>query len=134
MTIRVVADTHAVLWYLYNDSRLSGAAGAVMDRTDAAGEQIAMSSIGLTEIVYLIEKGRIDAAAFERVLMALDRPDATLVEIPLDRAIAQAMRRIDRAQVPDLPDRIVAATALHLGVPLVSRDRKIRLSTVTTIW
>ena len=23
MTIRVVADTHAVLWYLYNDSRLS---------------------------------------------------------------------------------------------------------------
>ena len=71
MTIRVVADTHAVLWYLYNDSRLSGPAGAVMDATDAAGEQIAMSSIVLTEMVYLIEKGRIDAAAFERVLMAL---------------------------------------------------------------
>ncbi|MBI1927906.1 PIN domain protein, partial [Candidatus Poribacteria bacterium] len=94
MTIRVVADTHAVLWYLYNDSRLSGPAGAVMDAT-AAGEQIAMSSIVLTEMVYLIEKGRIDAAAFERVLMALDRPNATLVEIPLDRVIAQAMRQID---------------------------------------
>lgn len=134
MTIRVVADTHAVFWYLYNDSRLSDAAGAVMDGIDAAGEQIAMSSIALTEMVYLLERGRIDSAAFERVLMALDRPNATLVEIPLDRAIAQAMRRIDRTQVPDLPDRVIAATALHLGVPLVSRDRKIRLSTVTTIW
>lgn len=134
MTIRVVADTHAVLWYLYNDSRLSSAASAVMDATDAAGDGIAMSSITLAEMVYLIEKGRIDATAFERVLMALDRPNATLVEIPLDRVIAQAMRRIDRTQVPDLPDRIVAATALHLGVPLISRDRKIRLSTVTTIW
>lgn len=134
MTIRVVADTHAVFWYLYNDSRLSDAAGAVMDGIDAAGEQIAMSSIALTEMVYLLERGRIDSAAFERVLMALDRPNATLVEIPLDRAIAQAMRRIDRTQVPDLPDRVIAATALHLGVPLVSRDRKIQLSTVTTIW
>ena len=78
MTIRVVADTHVVLWYLYNDSRLSKAAGAVMDAADAAGEGIAMSSIALAEMVYLIEKGRIDAAAFERVLMALDAPTQRL--------------------------------------------------------
>ncbi len=32
------------------------------------------------------------------------------------------------------PDRIIAATALYLGVPLVSRDRKILLSQVQTVW
>jgi len=44
------------------------------------------------------------------------------------------MRQVDRAQVPDLPDRIIAATALHLGLPLISRDRKIQLADVETIW
>jgi predicted nucleic acid-binding protein len=105
-----------------------------MDATDAAGDQIAISSIALAEVVYLSEKGRIAAQALERVLATLDKPDATLVEIPFDRAIAVAMRGIDRSQVPELPDRIVAATGLHLGVPVISRDRKIRSSVVTTIW
>jgi len=51
-----------------------------------------------------------------------------------DRSIAQTIRLVDRAQVPDLPDRIIAATAVHLGVPLISRDGKIRSSSVATIW
>lgn len=134
MTIRVVADTHTVLWYLYNDPRLSTAAGTLLDATDAAGDQVAISSIVLAEVIYLIEKGRIDVAAFDRILTALHRVDATLVEAPLDRFVVQAMRQIDRAQVPDLPDRIVAATGLYLGVPVISRDRKIRSSMVATIW
>jgi predicted nucleic acid-binding protein len=44
------------------------------------------------------------------------------------------MASIPRADVPDLPDRIIAATAVYLGVPLISRDRAIRASSVETIW
>ena len=116
-TIRAVADTHAALWYLYDDPRLSAPARALMDAADAAGDQIVISSITLAEMIYLIEKGRIDPRALERVLSALDRPDPMLVETPLDREIVQAMRALDRTEVPELPDRVVAATALHLGVP-----------------
>lgn len=134
MTIRIVADTHALLWYLYNDPRLSNSASSLMDEIEQAGEQIAIASITLAEIVYLVEKGRIRALAFDRIVAVLEQAQTTLVEIPFERTIAIAMRRIDRSQVPDLPDRIVTATALHLGVPLISRDRKIRSSIVTTIW
>jgi PIN domain nuclease of toxin-antitoxin system len=134
MTIRVLADTHTVLWYLYNDPRLSSTAQVLLDQIEAAGDQLAMSSIVLAEVVYLIEKGRIATDAFDRILAALHRVDATLVEIPLDSFVVQAMRQINRVDVPELPDRIVAATALHLGVPVISRDRKIRASIVTTIW
>lgn len=134
MTIRAVADTHAVLWYLYDDARLSASAGTFMDAADAGGDQIAISSITLAEVVYLIERSRIDAAALDRILAALNRPAATLIEIPLDRTIVQMMREVERSEVPELPDRIVAATALHLGVPVISRDRKIRASVVATIW
>jgi PIN domain nuclease of toxin-antitoxin system len=33
-----------------------------------------------------------------------------------------------------MPDRIIAATALHLSVPLITRDRKIHASSIETIW
>lgn len=121
MSLRFVADTHAVLWYLYDDPRLSATARAAMDAADASGDHIAMSSIMLIEMVYLIEKGRIDAGAFERVSAALDRPGATLVVVPPDRSIAQTMQRVSRAEVPELPDRIIAATALHPNKPIMTK-------------
>jgi PIN domain nuclease of toxin-antitoxin system len=132
--IRAVADTHAILWYLYDDARLSRTAIEVMDSAEKDGEQIAISAITLAEIVYLVEKGKIPAVAFERMVATLHQVNTMLLEIPFDHAIADVMRQIDRAQVPDFPDRIIAATAIYLGVPLISRDRKIRTSIVTTIW
>ena len=33
-----------------------------------------------------------------------------------------------------MPDRTIAATALHLGLPLISRDRKIQLAGLQMIW
>jgi len=132
--IRAVADTHAVLWYLYNDARLSVVARTWIEGAVEAGEQIALSTITLAEMVYLVEKGRIDSAALSRLAAALDESGAVLVEVPIDRHIVQAMTRVPRADVPDLPDRIIAATALYLGVPLVSRDGKIQASDLGAMW
>jgi PIN domain nuclease of toxin-antitoxin system len=44
------------------------------------------------------------------------------------------MRQVPRSEVPDLPDRIVAATGVYLGVPVISRDRMIRAASLKTIW
>ena len=57
-----------------------------------------------------------------------------LVEVPFDRRIALALSRVDRDAVPDLPDRIIAATALHLGMSLIIRDRRTGLSDVDAVW
>lgn len=132
--IRAVADTHAVVWYLYNDPRLSPTAQTFFEDAAAAGDQIACSTLTLVEIVYLIEKGRIDAAALTRLVAELDAENSVLVEIPLERHIAQTMQQIKREDVPDMPDRIIAATALYLGLPLISRDGKIQLSDLATVW
>lgn len=85
-------------------------------------------------MVYLIDKGRIVFTALDRVLARLTEANANLVAIPFDQNIALAMRQIERDQVPDMPDRIVAATALYVGVPVVSRDGKIKSSVVQTLW
>jgi len=67
-------------------------------------------------------------------LREVESDDALLVEIPFDRNIALTLRQVDRSQIPDLPDRIIAATALYLNVPVISRDRQIQLSSIDTIW
>ena len=132
--LRAVADTHAVIWYIFGDARLSATARNTIEQIAAEGNQVAFSSITLAEIVYLSERGRIDAATLDRLLRAIDSENALLVEMPFDRNIAQSLMRVERTQIPDLPDRIIAATALYLGLPLISRDRRILLSDVDTIW
>ena len=48
--------------------------------------------------------------------------------------VVDAMRQVPRAEVPDMPDRVVAATAVYLGVPVISTDGKIRAASVQTVW
>ncbi len=130
----VVVDTHAIVWYLTSDPRLSSKAAATLRQTTTEGEFIHVPSICLVELTYLVEKGRLPSSARERLVGALDDPTRPCRLAPLDRRIANALELVNRAEVPDLPDRIVAATAVALAVPLVSRDGKIRASQVPTIW
>ncbi len=126
----VVADTHAVLWFLEDDKRLTPAAGAALDQA----ERIWLPGICLVEVVYLVEKGRLHAAVLPRLLAEFDNPATTLALAPLDLGVVLSLQDITRFQVPDLPDRVIAATALHHRVPLVTRDGKIRSCGVETIW
>jgi PIN domain nuclease of toxin-antitoxin system len=132
--VRAVADTHAVIWYLYADGRLSANARNAIERAAASGDQVAFSAITLVEIVYLTEKGRIQPDTYARLLSAIGGQDAVLAVVPLDDTVAGHLHQVERDQVPDMPDRIIAATALTLGVPVISRDSKIQLSSVATIW
>ncbi len=134
MSLRAIADTHAVIWCLYADRRLSALALSAFEAAAAVADQVGFSAITFAEVVYLAERGRIHADALGRLLGALDRPGAVLCELPFDRSVAVVMPTIDRQQVPELPDRIVAATAMLHGVPLISRDHAIRLAGVPTIW
>src|SRR5438067_1088405 len=129
-----VPDTHTALWYLFNDGQLSVAAGDFIDQAAAAGSQMVVSSISLAEIVYLIEKSRLPGKAYTDLKAALDDPDHVFKEAPFTVEIVDAMRQVPRADVPDMPDRIVAATAVYFGVPVLSRDGRIRASNVQTVW
>ena len=130
----VVADSHTIVWYLSRDSRLSSAAHAALTVATTGGDLIHIPSICLVELTYLAEKGRLPSAAREALVEALDDLSGPCTLVPLDRLVAEALQLVQRTEVPDLPDRIVAATALALRVPLISRDRKIRASQVQTIW
>ena len=129
-----VTDTHALIWYLENDPRLGPDASRVFDDCDRGQAIVHVPTMCLIEIVYLQEKGRIPIhlkTAFENKLKA---GASGLVVADLTAGVVDALARIPRTEVPEMPDRIIAATALHLGLPLMSRDHRIRASIVTTIW
>ena len=129
-----VADTHAALRYVLQNPSLSSSARRFMDDAASAGHDIVISPISLAEIIYLIEKTRLPASTYDDLKLALADPDYVIEEPPFTAAIVDAMRHIPRDVVPDLPDRIVAATAVYPGVPVISRDRRIRASNVVTVW
>ena len=129
-----ILDTHALIWYLYDDPRLSQNARDMLEKAASTNGQVACSALTLAEVLYLQEKERIPAGTFDRLLEALEAKNSLVVVAPVTLAVVVAMRNIPRTEVPDLPDRVIAATALHLNVPLISRDRKIMVSRVSTIW
>lgn len=132
--VGVVADTHVIVWYLGNDPNLSAAASFALDEAVRSGELIQIPSICLVEITYLVEKGRLPDTAKKRLFDTLDGLPTTCRVEPLTRQVAEAIDHILGSDVADLPDRIIAATAFALGLPLVTRDRRIRSSVIETIW
>jgi PIN domain nuclease of toxin-antitoxin system len=130
--IAAVADTHAALWYLLDDPRLS--APALIREATISRNKIAISSISLVELVYLVEKGHLPLTAYEELAESLADPEHVFAEAAVSAAVAASMRLVSRAEVPDMPNRIVAATGLHLGVPVISRDERIRAASLKTIW
>jgi PIN domain nuclease of toxin-antitoxin system len=94
-----------------------------------------LSAISIVEISYLVEKKRIAKEVLTRVLNALDDPNVGIILAPVDRSISATVRQIDRTTVPEMPDRIIAATALCYNLSLVTSDLQIRaLTTIQTIW
>jgi PIN domain nuclease of toxin-antitoxin system len=96
------------------------------------GNDIAILLISFAEIIYLTEKNRLPVSAYEDLKKALADSEYVIEEAPCNAEIIEAMREIPRDAVPDMPDPIVAATAVYFGLPVISRDGRIRASNVRT--
>ena len=114
----------------YGDGSGATTALTAMDAATSTGDPLHVSAISLVEVLYLVEKGRLPASDRQLLLEALDDPEQPPRLVPVDRQVLNALENVPRQDVPDMPDRIIAATALAMGFPLISRDGKIRASQV----
>lgn len=130
----LVSDTHSAIWFLSKSPNISIVARQAMREATDRDEPIYVSAITLIEMTYLIEKGRLPRTDLSNLLRALRNRISNFRLVPINLAVTRALRKVPRDEVPDMPDRIIAATAVHLDLALVTRDGKIRATNLTTIW
>ena len=131
----IVIDTQIVIWYFSGPKMRSESAQSAIVNAQDNGGVIYVPSITIVELTYLIEKNRIPADVVAKLREALDDESTSFRLAELTRGVADDVQRIDRSTVGDMPDRIIAATALHLGLPLITSDGNIqKLTNVETIW
>jgi len=130
----IVLDTHVWIWWISNPENLSSEASQAI--TKAINEKgIIISSISTWEIALLVAKGRlslsIDVGDWVRKTEGL--PFVRF--IPVDNTIALRSVSMPGLFHQDPADRIITATAMTMGIPLVTGDDKIiSYSHVQTIW
>lgn len=128
--MRVLLDTHAFLWFITGDARLSGHARQVLS---TGGNQVLLSVASVWEIAIKVAIGRLPLTlpldAFIPDQLLLNRIE--LLPISLEHAL----------QVAHLPphhrdpfDRLLIAQAIREGIPLVSADQAFDAYPVQRSW
>ncbi len=130
----ILLDTHAWIWYLSNPELLSKKAKTVIEES-IKEERVLISTISTWEVALLVAKQRL------KLTLSLDDWIARSEALPFFQFIAVTNRIAIRSvnlQPPlhaDPADRIIIATALTEGVPVVTKDEKVsRYPSVQTIW
>ncbi len=126
-----VTDTHSLVWHLTSDPRLSATAKKLFKKVDNSQDVIYIPCIIFFELSYLIEKKKI-MASFDVFVDLLSTSKNYKVE-PMCLPIIEKARRISRISVKDPWDRLIAATSIHLNLPLITRDRSIGKLGIKTI-
>lgn len=117
----LLLDTHALVWLLSGNARLKAESRQLIQQA-AEQDGLLVSAITPWEIAMLVSKGRLalDRDVGEWIQTGLALPGIRLE--PLSPEIAVASTRLPGEIHGDPADRIIAATARHLAVTLVTDD------------
>ena len=118
----MLLDTHVLVRHLEGNQKIGKRARAAIEEATMADSAL-ISAITPWEIALLVSKGRLrlggDVMDWLRAVLA--KPGIHLV--PLEPEIAVASTRLPFEMHPDPADRILVATARHLGATLVTADK-----------
>lgn len=127
----IVIDTHVWVWWQADPKRLSKKAARALKNAKSIG----VPAICLWEFSMLVQRDRIriDRSALEWLNDALDVPGVRIVE--LTPSVAVQSTRLPSTFHNDPADRLIVATALNEGAPLISADQKfVDIPGLELIW
>ena len=118
----LLLDTHTLIWLMFGDPKLGRHAREAI-HSACIEEQTVVSAITTWEIGVLVSKKRVELYrdVLEWIRDALALPGVRLW--PLTPEIAVGSTRLPWEMHPDTANRILVATARHLGATLVTADQ-----------
>jgi PIN domain nuclease of toxin-antitoxin system len=127
----VLLDTPTLLWWANRDSALSPRAlGAI--ESERPGGEIKLSAISAYQIAQWITEGRLTLRMTPEDWFAHLHAAPELTIIPIDIPLALHAASLP---LPTPESRLLAATARHLGCPLVTPNTALAASgLLKTIW
>ena len=128
--MRVLLDTHALLWWVADSSRLSAEAGGLIA---APGNRVFVSAASAWEIATKYRIGKLPDAALVALDVAGIIAGQGFEELPITVADAERSGRLPGTH-RDPFDRMLAAQALGRDLPLVSKDAVFDEFAVQRLW
>jgi PIN domain nuclease of toxin-antitoxin system len=125
VTDALLLDTHITLWLDSGDERLRPGTRARIDGCWQNGGTICLSAITFWEIALLVDTGRIelDLPIEAWIARFLQRPG--IKPVPLGHREASRSYQLHHLEHRDPADRLLIATAVELGCPLITYDERI---------
>ena len=128
----LLVDTHVLQWWSAEPERLSARASSALD----AADELAVAAVSWYALAWLARRGRISVdVPIDTWLASLAGAVRTA---PLSPAIAATAVALPLPFHGDPADRLIYATAIECGWPLVTKDSRIRRHhsppTAPTIW
>jgi PIN domain nuclease of toxin-antitoxin system len=131
----IALDTHALVWWASDPSRLGAKARRAIDAAIEARERLVVSCISAWEIAMLVKAERLRLTIDVEPWLAHLESLPYLDFIPVDNRIGIRAVTLDDFPHRDPADRIIVATALGLGATLVTADeRLLGYRPLKTIW
>lgn len=128
--MRVLIDTHALLWFLQGDSRLSSTARETIE-SSANRRVLSDASIGEMSIKQSLGKLKLAEPFETRLVAALERN--AIEQLPLARPHFFTVSRLPFHH-RDPFDRLIIATAIVENAPIVTHDPHFDGYPVEVIW
>ena len=130
----IVLDTHALIWWADSSSKLSKKARQAT-RAQCRRRELVASAMSVFEIVTLERRGRLAFKIPAAEWLANLRKLPELMIHPITDEIAERAGGLGEVFPGDPADHLIAATALVLGVPLVTQDTKLSaVPGLSTVW
>jgi PIN domain nuclease of toxin-antitoxin system len=130
----IVLDTHTWLWFISNPEVLSKKAKKAVSAA-VKEKSVLISSISAWEVALLVFKKRLTLSLDVTDWIAKSEGLPFIQFIEVSNAIAIKSVNLPQPLHTDPADRIIIATAMSAGVPLVTKDKKlINYQHVKTIW
>lgn len=116
----ILLDTHALLWWALDPDKLSSVAVKTLEGMERNGGFA--SSVSIWELGIKVQRGQLDLGlSIEEFARRLGE-NATVELVPVDTTVWLRTLSLEWAH-RDPADRIIVATALIKGVPVLTKDR-----------
>lgn len=128
--MRVLLDTHVLAWMVGETARLSQTAREILENRD---NELFVSAISGYEISNKFHSGGWPEIGSLALNFVGECSVAEVGIVPLSGSVAALAGSLSRLH-RDPFDRLIAATAIDLDIPLLSKDTGLDVLTILRIW